>query len=90
MGNVRNHPKFFHAFHKFNSSFGETVPAVGENFEEIFEEIVKINTLDYKLYEGIQQKIIDALDKGYAAHIVGCGDNVTDLTVQLYPLMNPE
>ncbi len=66
------------------------VPAVGEKFEEIFEEIVKINTLDYKLYEGIQQKIIDALDQGYAAHIVGKVDNVTELTVQLYPLQNPE
>ena len=27
------------------------VPEIGENFPEIFDEIVKINTLDYKLYE---------------------------------------
>ena len=46
------------------------VPAVGEPYGEIFEEIVKINTLDYKVYEAIQQTIIDALDKGCAAHIV--------------------
>ena len=66
------------------------VPAVGEAYEEIFEEVVKINTLDYKLYEGIQQSIIDALDQGCAVHIVGKEDNVTDLTVKLYSLENPE
>lgn len=66
------------------------VPAVGEPYDEIFEEIVKINTLDYKLYEGIQQTIIDALDLGEAVHIVGKGDNCTDLTVKLHPLTNPE
>ena len=52
--------------------------------------IVKIYTLDYKLYQGIQQCIIDALDKGCAVHILGKGDNVTDLTIQLHPLQNPE
>ena len=66
------------------------VPAVGEPYEEIFEEIVKINTLDYKLYQGIQQCIIDALDKGCAVHILGKGNNVTDLTIQLHSLQNPE
>lgn len=66
------------------------VPAVGEPYGEIFEEIVKINTLDYQLYEKIQQTIIDALDQGESVHIVGKGDNCTDLTVKLYPLKNPE
>lgn len=66
------------------------VPAVGEPYDEIFEEIVKINTLDYKLYERIQQCIIDALDQGEYVHIVGKGDNCTDLTVKLYSLKNPE
>ena len=66
------------------------VPAVGEPYEEIFEEIVKINTLDYKLYQGIQQCIIDALDRGAAVHIVGKAPNCTDLTVKLHPLKNPE
>ncbi len=66
------------------------VPAVGEAFEEIFEEIVKINTLDYKLYEEIQQCIIDALDRGTAVHIVGKDENCTDLTVKLHELKNPE
>jgi len=66
------------------------VPAVGEKFAEIFEETVKINTLDYKLYEGIQQNIINALDKGVAVHILGKGDNCTDLTVKLHTLNDPE
>ena len=66
------------------------IPAVGEPYGEIFEEIVKINTLDYKVYEAIQQTIIDALDKGCAAHIVGKDENCTDLTIQLHSLQNPE
>ncbi len=66
------------------------MPAVGEAYGEIFEEIVKINTLDDKLYQKIQQTIIDALDQGEAVHIVGKDDNCTDLTVKLYPLKNPE
>ncbi len=65
------------------------VPAVGEPYSEIFEEIVKINTLDYQLYENIQQCIIDALDQGNAVRIVGKGDNCTDLTVQLHHLNDP-
>lgn len=66
------------------------VPAIGEPYEEIFEEIVKINTLDYKLYEGIQQTLINALDQGTAVHLVGKDDNVTDLTIKLHTLENPE
>ena len=66
------------------------VPAIGEPYDEIFEEIVKINTLDYQLYEGIQQTLINALDQGEAVHILGKRDNVTDLTVNLHKLENPE
>lgn len=66
------------------------VPAVGEDFKEIFEEIVKINTLDYKLYESIQQTIINALDLGDAVHIVGKDKNCTDLMVKLHTLENPD
>ena len=39
------------------------VPEIGEKFEEIFAETVKINTLDYTLYQNMQQKIIDVLDE---------------------------
>lgn len=66
------------------------IPDIGESFEEIFDEIVKINTLDYKLYENIQQKLIDALDKGDYAVIKGSGKNETNLSVSLLPIANPE
>lgn len=66
------------------------VPEIGENFPEIFDEVVKINTLDYSLYQRIQQTLINALDRGTAVHILGCGENHTDLTVQLHGLENPE
>ena len=66
------------------------IPEIGENFESIFKDIVKINTLDYKLYEGIQQTIIDALDQGTTVHIKGAGSNKTDLMVKLQPLADPD
>ena len=37
------------------------IPAIGEKFQEIFKETVKINTLDYMSYQDMQQKIIDIL-----------------------------
>ena len=64
------------------------VPEIGEQYEAIFDDIVRINTLDYKLYQGIQQTLIDALDKGYAVRVKGCGDNQTDLVVQLHTLQD--
>lgn len=66
------------------------VPEIGDRFEEIFKDIVKINNLDYKLYEQIQQTIIDALDKGTAVHIKGVGTNRTDLIVQLRKMDDPK
>lgn len=66
------------------------VPDIGGQYEEIFDDIVRINTLDYKLYQGIQQKIIDALDSGLTIIVKGKGENRTDLTVSLHELRNPE
>lgn len=66
------------------------VPEIGECFEEIFRETVRINTLDYRLYRDIQQTIIDALDKSVQVHILGKNGNRTDLTVQLRPLPHPD
>lgn len=66
------------------------VPDIGGQYEEIFDDIVRINTLDYKLYQGIQQKIIDVLDQGTTVLVKGCGANRTDLTVRLHELKNPE
>ena len=66
------------------------VPAIGKDFETIFRETVKINTLDYNLYQDIQQKMIDALDLGVCVWVKGKGVNRTDLRVQLKKLNCPE
>lgn len=65
------------------------IPEVGEVFEELFAETIRINTLDYKLYQGIQQTIIDTLDTGVECKILGMEGNHTDLTVKLWPLKDP-
>ncbi len=62
------------------------VPDIGKDFKAIFDETVRINTLDYKLYQGIQQKIIDSLDQGQYVVIKGMGDNHTDMKVMLHEL----
>ena len=62
---------------------------IGDNFEEIFNETVRINTLDYKLYQTIQQKIIDALDEADHVVIKGMGDNRTNMKVMLHELKDP-
>ena len=66
------------------------VPEIGDEYEEIFDEIIRINTLDAKLYQKVQQTMIDALDQGEYVRIKGCGCNKTDLTVQLYRLKDPK
>ena len=62
------------------------IPEIGKDFEKIFQETVKVNTLDSSLYQKIQQKMIAALDQGEFVHILGAGNNHTDMWVKLYPL----
>ena len=66
------------------------VPEIGAEYAEIFDEVIKINTLDAKLYEQVQQTMIDALDQGQYVLIKGKGENQTDLHVELHRLKNPE
>jgi aminopeptidase len=66
------------------------VPEIGPAFREIFEDFLEINMLDSERYEGIQQKLIDALDKAEAVRVLGAGENKTDITVKLRPLSQPE
>ncbi|HJB01183.1 MAG TPA: aminopeptidase [Candidatus Mediterraneibacter merdavium] len=65
------------------------VPEIGEQYSEIFDEVIKINTLDAKLYEKVQQTMIDALDQGEYVHVKGKNGNRTDIRVQLFPLSDP-
>ena len=62
------------------------VPEIGSDFSAIFDETVKINTLDYKKYQKMQQAIIDVLDTGECVEIKGKGKNKTDLTVFLHEI----
>lgn len=64
-------------------------PEIGDKYEEIFDEIVKINTLDYELYSRIQASLIDLLDKADYVRIKGMNGNRTDLKVNLWKLQNP-
>lgn len=65
------------------------VPEIGEQFEEIFQETVKVNTLDMEEYRQIQQVLIDALDQGDYVRVTGRGGNRTDLTIMLHDLEDP-
>lgn len=65
-------------------------PAIGDNFEDIFKETIEINTLDYEKYLGLQQIIIDALDKAEYVKILGKDGNKTDLKVGLVDITEPD
>lgn len=65
-------------------------PEIGEHFEEIFKETVRINTLDYEVYKQVQQRLIDALDQAEYVRITGANGNRTDLTVCLTELSDKE
>lgn len=58
-------------------------PAIGDKFEDIFKETIEINTLDYEKYLGLQQIIINELDKADYVRILGKDGNKTDLRVGL-------
>lgn len=66
------------------------VPEIGKDYGEIFDETVRVNTLDSSQYGVIQQKLIDALDQGEYVTVTGRGENHTNLTVALHPLEDPE
>ena len=62
------------------------MPSIGDQYEEIFSQTVKLNTLDYKLYEQMHQKLIDVLDKADKVRIIGKGENHTDIVVALHTI----
>lgn len=66
------------------------IPAIGADYEQIFAETVKLNTLDYMLYRNMQQRIIDVLDQAERVHITGRGGNRTDLMVSVWRLEQPK
>ena len=64
-------------------------PSIGPDFEEIFAETIRINTLDYELYRKIQQNIVDRLDQAEHVIVTGVGDNHTHMKVMLHQLSDP-
>lgn len=65
-------------------------PQIGDKFPEIFNEIVKINTLDYEKYKAIQQNIIDVLDTAEYVEVHGKDNNKTDIRVSVMKINNPD
>ncbi len=66
------------------------VPAIGPEFFAIFRETVGLNTLDYARYRDLQQKLIETLEQGEKAEIIGKNGNRTRLTVMFPALPDPE
>jgi len=66
------------------------IPEIGDYFPQIFDEIVKINTLDYERYKEIQQHIIDILDGSLYVEVKGRKNNITDMKVSIMPVEKPE
>lgn len=64
------------------------IPEFGDDFEQMFKETVKINTLDSEIYGKVQQNIIDALDQAEYVKVLGKGDNKTNMKVQMHDLKN--
>ena len=65
------------------------VPEIGKDFEKIFEETIRINTLDYERYQGIQTILIDTLNRAERAHVKGRDGNETELMIELCKLKDP-
>lgn len=65
------------------------MPSIGDEFEAIFFDTIKINTLDYVMYRDIQQKIIDTLDMAEYVFIRGKNENKTELNIRLHTLTDP-
>ncbi len=66
------------------------VPEVHERFEDVFEDTVRLNTLDSNKYQRIHQCMIDVLDRASYVKVEGRGDNKTDIRVSMRKLADPE
>ena len=86
-GQITN--EYIHGEERSFTIIAYPIPEIGEDFNEIFNETVAVNTMDYELYKNIQQHIIDVLDQGEYVHVTGRGDNHTDITVKLHHLDDP-
>lgn len=65
------------------------VVQIGKDYEAIFQETVRVNSLDVTKYQQIQQKLIDALDQGQSVLVTGRDGNETKLRIALTKRKNP-
>lgn len=65
------------------------VPEIGDNYPDIFNATIQVNTLDPVIYRDIQTKIIEALDQGVYVKVTGRGANQTNLCITLTPMTDP-
>ncbi|MBE5936590.1 MAG: HD domain-containing protein [Lachnospiraceae bacterium] len=64
------------------------VPEIGKDYSGIFDETVRINTLDSAIYSDIQQDIIEVLDACKYISIIGKDDNKTNINIYLADITN--
>ena len=66
------------------------VPEVHEDFEAVFKDTVRLNTLDSDKYQRIHQCMIDVLDRASYVKVEGRNGNLTDIRVSMRKLVDPE
>ena len=66
------------------------IPEIGDRFEEIFRDTVRINTLENEVYLPLQQALIDAMDPADHILVEGCGANRTRMKVKMRTLEKPD
>ncbi len=66
------------------------VAAIGADYEAIFAQTVQVNTLDYTLYQNMQQRLIQVLDPAKQVRVAGKGKNHTDLLVSILQVEHPD
>ena len=65
------------------------MPEIGDDYEEIFEQIIRINNLESDVYRPVHQMIIDELDQAEWVHVIGQNGNQTDMKVSMHVLERP-
>lgn len=66
------------------------IPEIGDSFEEIFRETVRINTMENQVYLPLQQLLIDAMDPADHILVEGSGENRTRMKVKMRKLEHPD
>ena len=61
----------------------------GGSYRQLLEETIRLNALDNDRYRQIHQIMIDACDGAAYMHVLGAGENHTDIRVSLQPLHDP-